>query len=131
MNPPVWININHVLAFHSKQIQEHGGSHGVRDKGLLESALARPQHLFNYENPGIFDLAACYAYGIVKNHPFVDGNKRAGIVTAGVFLQINGFILQTPEPELVSQVTALADGSLDENEFSKWLKNVCLPKDKK
>jgi death-on-curing protein len=130
MKHPIWLNINHVLAFHSKQIHEHGGSHGIRDKGLLESALARPQQLFNYAKPSIFELAACYAYAITKNHPFVDGNKRTGIVTAGVFLQINGFFLETSEPEVVNKVTALADGSIDEREFSEWLTKVSHPKNR-
>ena len=78
MKEPVWLKIHEVIAFHAEQIREHGGLYGVRDENLLGSALSRPKHLFAYESPTLFDLAASYAYGIIKNHPFADGNKRVG-----------------------------------------------------
>lgn len=121
MKSPTWLNIHHIIAFHERQLREHGGLHGIRDKSLLESALARPQHLFHYEKPSLFELSAVYAVGIIKNHPFVDGNKRTGIVTAGVFLDINGFEIVVPEIELYQQVMALAENNLAENDFSTWL----------
>ena len=122
MKVPIWLNIHHVIAFHEKQIQEHGGLQGIRDKNLLESGLTRPQHLFHYGKPTIFELSASYAVGIIKNHPFIDGNKRTGIITASVFLEINGFNLEAPEIELYQQVIALAESNSEENDFSKWLK---------
>ena len=128
MKSPIWLNIHHVLAFHTKQIQEHGGLRGVRDKALLESALARPQQLFHYSQPSIYELAASYAYGITKNHPFIDGNKRTAIITAGVFLEINGFYINAPEPEVVNQMLALAEGSINEEDFSSWLTEVSQQK---
>jgi len=125
MKIPSWLNIHHVIAFHEKQLREHGGLHGIQDKNLLESALTRPQHLFHYEKPSLFELSAAYAVGIIKNHPFVDGNKRTGIVTAGVFLDINEFELVVPEIELYQQVMALAENNLAENGFSDWLQVNC------
>lgn len=125
MKQLIWLTLSHVLALHTKQIQEHGGSQGIRDQGLLESALAKPQQPFNYAEPTIFELAAAYAYGIAKNHPFVDGNKRTAIVSAGVFLAINGYFLEAPEPEVVQVVLGLADSSLGQQEFGVWLKQNC------
>jgi death on curing protein len=124
MKEPRWLIIDEILAFHTKQIREHGGSHGIRDKTLLESALARPQHLFAYASfeSDIFLLAAAYAYGIAKNHPFVDGNKRTAMTSAGVFLILNEHTLEVPEIEMVANMTNLATGTLEEKDFGKWLK---------
>lgn len=94
---------------------------GLRDQGLLASALARPQHQAAYGKPSVFDLAAAYAFGIVRNHPFVDGNKRTGFLAAYTFLRVNGWQLQAPEVAAASIVLALAEGTLGEAEFSAWL----------
>lgn len=128
MKSPIWLNIHHVLTFHAKQIQEHGGLHGTVDEALLESALARPQQLFNYSEPSIYELATSYAYGITKNHPFVDGNKRTAIVTAGIFLEINGFSIDVPEPEIVQYMQALSEGIMNAEDFSLWLSESCQKK---
>lgn len=108
---------------HEEQIREHGGSHGVRDGGLLESALARSVHLYNYgDAPYIFTLAAAYGFGVAKNHPFVDGNKRTAFQCMFVFLLINNIEITATEVDAVVTILALADGSLTENELSAWLK---------
>lgn len=119
-----WLLEGVVLAIHEEQIAEHGGSSGVRDAGLLSSALASPQHQAHYsDEPSVFDLAATYACGIIRNHPFVDGNKRTGFLAAYVFLNINGWQLNSSEVEAVNAVLALAGGEIDETGFSSWLKD--------
>lgn len=119
-----WLLEGVVLAIHEEQIAEHGGSSGVRDAGLLSSALARPQHQAHYsDEPSVFDLAAAYACGIIRNHPFVDGNKRTGFLAAYVFLNINGWQLNSSEVEAVNAVLALAGSEIDETSFSSWLKD--------
>ncbi|MFZ4682421.1 MAG: type II toxin-antitoxin system death-on-curing family toxin, partial [Terrimicrobiaceae bacterium] len=92
---------------------------------LLESALHRPQQIFAYAKPSLFELAAAYAAGIVKNHPFLDGNKRAGFVTAYIFLGANGFALDAPEEEVVERTLALAAGAIEEAEYGAWLEKSC------
>lgn len=121
MNPVTWLTKQHVLYIHSKQIYEHGGHHGVRDEALLESALMRPKNLVNYETASIHQLASCYAHSIIKNHPFIDGNKRTGIASCGVFMMLNDYMLTAEEPELVINTTLLASNKISENEFTKWL----------
>ncbi len=118
-----WLLDEVVIAIHDEQIAVHGGSLGIRDSGLLSSALARPKHKANYGDPSVFDLAAAYAYGIIRNHPFVDGNKRTGFLVAYVFLHINGWELRSREVEAVNAVLDLAAGEMDEPIFSEWLKN--------
>ncbi len=118
-----WLLDEVVIAIHDEQIAVHGGSLGIRDSGLLSSALARPKHKANYGDPSVFDLAAAYAYGIIRNHPFVDGNKRTGFLVAYVFLHINGWDLRSREVEAVNAVLDLAAGEKDEPFFSEWLKN--------
>jgi death-on-curing protein len=120
-----------VIAFHSELIAEHGGSDGIRDAGLLSSALARPQQKAAYGKPSIFDLAAAYAFGIVRNHPFVDGNKRTGFLAAYTFLDLNKWELDAPESEAVAAVMALAQGELSEAGFSAWLKSNTAKRSKK
>jgi death-on-curing protein len=95
---------------------------GLRDEGLLESALARPQQLFAYGKPSLFDLAAAYAFGLVRNHPFLDGNKRIGFTTAVVFLELNGYRFAASEVDATIQTLALAAGELDEADYAAWLK---------
>lgn len=117
-----WLLNRVVLALHDEQLAEHGGSPGVRDAGLLSSALARPQNQAAYGNPSVFDLAAAYAFGIIRNHPFVDGNKRTAFLAAYVFLDLNGWELMAHEDEAVAAVLALAAGEIQEAGFSEWLK---------
>jgi death-on-curing protein len=117
-----WLLNGVVLALHDEQLAEHGGSLGVRDAGLLSSALARPQNQAVYGDPSVFDLAAAYAFGIKRNHPFVDGNKRTGFLAAYVFLDLNGWELMAHEDEAVAAVLALAAGEMQEAGFSQWLK---------
>lgn len=126
MREPVWITEEDCLSFHDKLLARFGGSSGVRDHGLLASALARPLHLFSYEQPSIFDLAATYAHGIVKNHPFIDGNKRTGLLAAAVFLEANGVRLAATEEEAVVQTLALAAGATTVNDFSAWLEKASV-----
>jgi death on curing protein len=112
---PVWVTREVVI----------GGLPGVRDEGLLESALARPPHLFVYEQPDLFDLAAAYAAGIVMNHPFLDGNKRAGFMAAYTFLGANGVEFAAAEEEVVLQTLALAAGELSGKGYAAWLRAAC------
>lgn len=119
---PVWVRKDAVLAAHEESLHEHGGIAGLRDEGLLESALARAENLYRYENASIFQCSAAYAFGIAKNHPFLDGNKRTAFLAAYLFLGRNGFELNASEADAVLQTLALASGSLSENEFAAWLK---------
>lgn len=119
----IWINSDLALAIHKLQIAEHGGGDGVRDLGLLESALARPRNLAAYQpDSDIAALASAYGFGIIKNHPFVDGNKRTGYVVMETFLVLSGYTLKASEEEKYPIVIALADGTLTENELSSWLR---------
>lgn len=127
MTEPVWVAESVVRSMHGLLLAEHGGTSGVRDEGLLESALARPQQLLAYADPNIFELAAAYASGIIRNHPFIDGNKRTGFMTAFVFLARNGQQLFASEVEATHMVTALAVGELTEVEFTRWLRDNCQP----
>ena len=119
---PVWLEKPAVLAAHQMLLAEFGGSPGLRDDGLLESALARPQNLHAYESPDIEALAASYAAGIVGNHPFVDGNKRTGFMAAYIFLDRNGLELVAPEAEATAVVRLLAAGEITELDFAAWLR---------
>jgi len=104
-----------VEALHVEQLRLHGGARGLRDKGMLESALYRPRQKEAYGQPDLCDLAAAYLYGVVKNHPFVDGNKRTGLAAADLFLYFNGFSLEAEQEELVQLVTMVASGEIDED----------------
>jgi len=121
-----WLREDVVIAMHSEQIAAHGGSSGLRDAGLLSSALARPQNQAAHGKRSVFDLAAAYAFGIISNHPFVDGNKRTGFLAAYVFLDLNGRELMASEAEAVAAVSALAAREMDEDGFSDWLKDHAL-----
>lgn len=120
----IWINKVLTLAIHDRQLAEHGGGSGVRDEGLLDSALARPQQLFAYGEPppDLADLAASLAYGLARNHPFVDGNKRTAAVMCEVFIELNDGHLEADDIELYPQYIGLAEGSIDETEFAGWLR---------
>lgn len=118
-----WIKIDRVIAIHKRQIAEHGGQAGVRDIGLLESALARPENVYAYEpDADIARLAAAYAFGIVKNHPFLDGNKRTGYVVMETFLIKNGMRLEATVVDKYLTFISLAEGSISEEELAGWLR---------
>ncbi len=122
MKSPVWLEPLALRLLHSESLAEHGGLSGVRDEGLLMSALARPKNLFAYQNiVDIPQLAAAYAYGIAKNHPFADGNKRAAFLSIGLFLSLNDYILEVEPSEAVNTMLALAAGELEEAELAKWV----------
>jgi death-on-curing protein len=114
------------LALHDEQLAEHGGAQGLRDDNLLESALAKPRNLFAYGEPDFFELAASYAAGLVRNHPFVDGNKRTSFVLAALFLTLNGFEFSAPEAEVPPIWLSFAAGELDEAEIASWLRSRTL-----
>ena len=120
----VWINRALALAIHDRQLAEHGGGIGVRDEGLLESALARPQQRYAYGDspPDLADLAASLAFGLARNHPFVDGNKRTAAVACEVFIMLNSAALEADDHELYPLYLGLAEGSLDEAGFADWLR---------
>lgn len=120
---PVWLDYAFVEALHTDQIRTHGGSLGVRDRGLIESALARPLQRWTYdESADLADLAASYAFGIAKNHGFVDGNKRTAFLALYVFLGLNGKDFDAAEPEVVSVMLAVAGGELSEDELAAWVR---------
>lgn len=121
----VWLRRQALTALHAEQLAEHGGAAGVRDRGLLESALTRPENLAAYGEPNVFDLAAAYAFGIVKNHPFVDGNKRTGFQAAATFLLLNGRTLIASDRSVVETVLGLAAGEVSEEDFALWLGANC------
>ncbi|MBI5920541.1 MAG: type II toxin-antitoxin system death-on-curing family toxin [Betaproteobacteria bacterium] len=123
-----WIERSVVIAAHNEQLAEHGGAAGTRDSGLLESALARPENLAAYGDPDAAALAAAYGFGIVRNHPFVDGNKRAALIATELFLALNGFDLVVGDVECVVTILALAAGELDEAEFADWLRAHIEPR---
>lgn len=125
MKKPVWLLRETALAAHERLLSEFGGASGLRDAGLLDSALARPDNLHAYSRPGVCAMAAAYAYGIVKNHPFVDGNKRTGFTAAIVFLELNGNTFTASEADATIQTLALAAGDLDEPGYAAWLKANC------
>lgn len=118
-----WVSLEAALAAHQEQIAEHGGGTGVRDATLLESAMARPQNLAAYGKPDLAALAAAYAFGIARNHPFVDGNKRTAAVVSETFLIRNGAWLDATDAELVVTFLALAAGELAEDELASWFRD--------
>ena len=122
----IWVREEVVLALHDEQLAEHGGASGLRDRGLLQSALSRPENLAAYGEPDVAALAASYAFGLARNHPFTDGNKRTAAVAALLFLSLNGAEFGITEPELVVMVLALATGELAEDEVAAWLRDRLL-----
>ena len=116
----IWLERRDVEAFHATQIAEFGGLAGLRDAGALESALARPLNLVAYGKPSLFELAAAYAFGIARNHPFVDGNKRTAFVASVVFLEMNGRSFRASEEDVVVTFLALAAGEMTEARLAKW-----------
>jgi death-on-curing protein len=118
----IWLTRDVILAIHDEQLAEHGGSTGLRDAGLLDSALARPLNRAGYGEPDIAELAAVYALGIVQNHPFVDGNKRTAFVALELFLRLNGWVFTVSDAEAVVMMLALAAGELPDDEFTAWVR---------
>jgi len=124
----VWLDPTVLLAVHDEQLAEHGGAPGTRDAGLFESALARPQQLAHYGAPDLADLAAAYGFGIARNHPFIDGNKRTAFVAVELFLWLNGQALQAEDGDCVLTLLAVAAGAMDETAFATWLRQHAAPR---
>ena len=126
MSQPVrnwrWLNADVMLAVHEEQLVEHGGGTGVRDPNMLASALGRPQQLANYAEPDAADLAASYGFGIARNHPFVDGNKRTAFVAVELFLALNGYALAATDADCVFTMLDVATGTLPEADFAQWIR---------
>jgi death-on-curing protein len=118
---PIWLNREDCLAIHEMMLAQHGGLAGVRDEGLLESAISKPQHLFAYGSPALSEMAASYAVGIVLNHPFLDGNKRTGFMVAATFLELNGMDFTATEESVVEMTLALASGKVKQAAYAEWL----------
>ena len=118
----IWVTLDVAIAAHREQLAEHGGGDGVRDMSLLESAMARPQNVAAYGDPDVAELAARYAFGIARNHPFVDGNKRTAAVVSETFLMLNGHELTASDAELVVTFLALAAGEMPEEELAQWFR---------
>jgi len=131
MKEPHWLPKEAVLAMHAASLARFGGIDGIREPGLFDSALNKPKQLFHYEEPDLFALAAAYASGIVKNHPFLDGNKRTGFLAAYTFLGINGLQLEASEEEAALQILALADSRLSDKALADWLSGNCATKPRK
>ncbi len=122
-----WLNADVLRAIHHEQLAEHGGGTGVRDEGLFESAVMRPQNLAAYEQPDVFELAAAYAIGLAKNHPFVDGNKRTAYVAMELFLWLNGLELLATDADCVITMLGVAAGEIKEAELADWLRQQTEP----
>jgi death on curing protein len=130
MKEPKWIDRRALLLLHSALLAEHGGLEGVRDEGLLESALNRPRNKFAYESEhDTFDLAAAYGFGLAKNHPFHDGNKRIAFLAVGLFLAINGYELVADQADAIQTMLTLAAGHLTEGSFADWVRGLAVHND--
>ncbi|NNM71149.1 type II toxin-antitoxin system death-on-curing family toxin [Enterovirga aerilata] len=129
MRAIVWIEKKALLLLHNISLAEHGGSSGLRDEGLLDSSLARPQNLAAYGEPDLAAFAASYGYRLANNHPFIDGNKRAAFLGIGLCLDLNGMVLDVDQPEAIATVLALAAGELGEDELAAWIRDHAVPVD--
>ena len=118
----VWLDPRVLRAVHEEQLAEHGGATGTRDEGLFESALARPENQVAFGAPDAADLAAAYGFGIARNHPFIDGNKRTAFVAVELFLELNGFALTAGDADSLLTMLAVAAGQMDEATFARWLR---------
>jgi death on curing protein len=127
MTEPVWVLPEVIRALHERLLSEFGGASGVRDEGMLESAPSRPGNQFSYGSPSIHELAAACAFGLVRSHPFVDGNKRIGLATAILFLEINGYRFSASEVDVTVQTLALAAHELNEAGYAAWLAKNSAP----
>ena len=123
-----WVNRQVLLLLHDESLAEHGGAPGLRDEGLLDSALARPVNLALYEQPDVASLAASYGVGLAKNHLFVDGNKRAAFLAVGLFLAVNGFRLRATQADATLTVMDVAAGVVDEAAFAQWIREHIKPR---
>jgi death-on-curing protein len=123
MKKPVWLDRDDALAIHELMLAQHGGLAGVRNEGLLESALSKPRNQSSYGSPTVTKMAASYAAGIICNHPFLDGNKRTGFMLAATFMELNGLTLTASEESVVQQTLGLAAGKLKEADYAAWLKD--------
>ena len=128
MNTWRWIDRAVAIAIHEMQLAEHGGGAGLRDAGLLDSALARPEHLAAYGEPDVSGLAAAYGYGLSRNHPFIDGNKRTAFVAVELFLRLNGWRLVADDAQCVLTMLGVAAGDVSEETFATWLRQRIAPK---
>ena len=122
MKTPYWLTREECLALHGMMLSQYGGGEGLRDDNMLESALAKPRQLFAYGKPTMSDLAASYVFGVVKNHPFIDGNKRTGFLLGAGFLERNGYHFHASEAEAAIRTLALAAGEMTEAAYAAWLK---------
>jgi death-on-curing protein len=127
VSEPFWISEDVERAIHADQIAQHGGSLGIRDENLLSASLARPRHLFAYGEPTLFDLAAAYGYGLAKNHPFIDGNKRTAFAVMATFLEVNGYSLDVPEMDVVVMMERLATDEENQDSLAKWPEENSVP----
>ena len=124
MKEPTWLDRRGVILLHSESLAEHGGSSGIRDAGLLDSALARPINKWNYNSEvDLAGLAAAYGFGLARNHPFVDGNKRIAFIATALFLRLNGYRLSADPLDEIQTMMNLAAGELSEEEFAVWIRN--------
>jgi death-on-curing protein len=123
VSEPEWLTVDMVVAIHDEQLAIHGGSSGLRDAGLLESAIGRPRNKWAYERAELPELAAAYGYGIARNHPFVDGNKRTALLATFTFLGINGIEFIVPEAEAVAMILSLAAGEVSEKSLTRWIRD--------
>ena len=123
----VWIDRRALLLLHGESLVLHGGAPGMRDEGLLDSALARPENLAAYGQPDVFDCAATHAFGLAKNHPFIDGNKRAAFLGAGMFLRLNSFRLTATQQDATLTMLALAASDITEAAYADWLRKHTTP----
>ena len=123
MAEPLWLTREIVVAIHDEQLAIHGGASGLRDQGMLESALQRPRNKWSYENGGLPELAAAYAFGIARNHPFVDGNKRTSLLALYTFLGMNDLDFVVPEADAAAIILALAGGEVSEGGLTRWIRD--------
>ena len=121
MTEPRWLTLEQLLVTHERQLQRFGGAPGMRDRGALESALSRPVNKWAYENSGLIELAAAYAFGIARNHPFVDGNKRVAFLAMAAFLRLNGMDFRPPQETATAAILAVAAGNIDEDGLARWI----------
>jgi death-on-curing protein len=123
-----WIDRRTLVLLHDESLAEHGGASGLRDETMLQSALARPLHLVSYGSPDVADLAAAYGVGLAKNHPFVDGNKRAAFLSVGLFLALNGQRLVATQAEATLVMFDVAASAMDESSFASWIRGHMAPR---
>lgn len=123
MTEPFWLTRQIIVAMHGEQLAIYGGASGLRDQGMLESALDRPKNKWAYERAELAELAAAYAYGIARNHPFVDGNKRTSLLALYTFLGVNGVDFEVPEAEAAAMILSLAAGEVSEESLARWIRD--------